>query len=107
MQLLEFSGWLLLGRCYAVTRVFWVVASRVLLCGCEGVLYGWYAVVQAHFYGVAMRLIGYLGWLLLGCCYVVARMLLCSCWVFWMVIMEFLKRSGSLLGCSGWLVCGS
>ncbi len=98
MQLLEYSGWLLLGCCYVVTMM--------LLCSCEGVLVCWYAVVQAHCYGVAMRLIGYLRWLLLGCCYVVARMLLCSCWVFWMV-MEFLKHSGSLLGCSGWLVCGS
>ncbi len=61
MRLLGYSGWLL-GCCYAVARVFWVVA-RVLLCG----------------------LLGYSGGLL-GCCYavarvfwVVARVLLCGC----------------------------
>ncbi len=65
MRLLGYSGWLLwccyavarvpgwlLGCCYAVARVLRVVA-RVLLCGCKG--------TPGGCYGVAMRLLGYLG----------------------------------------------
>jgi len=65
MLLLGCSGWLL-GCCYALARVFWVVPGA-FLCGCKG---------------VAMRLLGYSGWLL-RCCYAVSRL-------FWMVSMELI-----------------
>ncbi len=64
MRVLGYSWWYLgwlLGWNYAVAKVFWVVA-RVLLCGCYGTLGGCYRV--------AMRLLGYSGWLL-WCCYAV------------------------------------
>jgi len=51
MQFWGYSGWLL-GCCYAVLRVFWMV-TRVLLCSFEGILGGCE--------GVAMQFWGYSG----------------------------------------------
>ncbi len=81
MQFLSYSGWLP-GCCYAVSRVFLVVA-RVVICSFHGILGGCQGVaMQFHgilggCQGVAMQFLGYSGWLP-GCCYAVSR-------VFWVV----------------------
>ncbi len=59
MRLLGYSGWLL-GCCYVVAKLFWMVTRVLWLPGYLGWLLG--------------QLLGYPGWLL-GCCCAVARVL--------------------------------